>query len=67
MNAVALPSLGTPEVGAGLLTGCLAALATGAVVGVPLSRRVGEVAARRTTLALAGAGGAGVLVRALLG
>jgi hypothetical protein len=67
VNAVALPSLGTPRVSAGLLTGCLAALAGGAVVGVPLSRRIGEVAARRTTLALAGAGGAVVLVRALLG
>jgi uncharacterized membrane protein YfcA len=67
VNVVALPSLGLPRVGAGLLTGCLAALAAGAVLGVPLSRRVGEAAARRTTLALAGAGGAVVLVRALLG
>lgn len=67
INAVALPSLGAPQVSAGLLTGCLAALAGGAVLGAPLARRVGEAAARRTTLALAGAGGAVVLVRALLG
>jgi uncharacterized membrane protein YfcA len=65
LNCVALPSLGAPRVGAGLLAGCLGALAGGALLGVPLSRRVGETAARRTTLALAGAGGAVVLVRAL--
>ena len=66
LNCVALPSLGTPRVGAGLLAGCLLALAGGALLGAPLSRRVSEAAARRTTLALAGAGGAVVLVRALL-
>jgi len=66
LNCVALPSLGAPQVGLGLLAGCLAALALGAALGVPLARRVGEAAARRTTLALAGAGGAAVLVRALL-
>jgi uncharacterized membrane protein YfcA len=66
VNCVALPSLGAPRVGTGLLTGCLAALGAGALLGVPLSHRVGETAARRTTLALAGAGGAVVLVRALL-
>jgi hypothetical protein len=66
VNVVALPSLGTPRVGAGLLTGCLAALAVGVALGAPLSRRIGEAAARRTTLALAGAGGAVVLVRAAL-
>ena len=65
VNCVALPSLGAPRVGAGLLAGCLAALAVGAGLGAPLSHRVGETAARRTTLALAGAGGAVVLVRAL--
>ncbi len=66
VNCVALPSLGTPRVGAGLLAGCLVALAAGAVLGAPLSRRISETAARRTTLALAGAGGAVVLVRSLL-
>ena len=66
VNCVALPSLGTPRVGAGLLAGCLAALAAGALLGAPLSRRVGETAARRTTLALAGTGGAVVLLRAAL-
>lgn len=66
LNAVALPSLGLPQVGLPLLLAGLAALAVGAVLGVPLGRRVGEVAARRTTLALAGLGGAVVLARALL-
>jgi uncharacterized membrane protein YfcA len=65
VNCVALPSLGAPQVSARLLAGCLAALAVGALLGAPLSRRVGETAARRTTLGLAGAGGAVVLVRAL--
>lgn len=67
LNCVALPALGLPRVSAPLLTGCLAALAAGVVLGVPLARRVGEQAARRTTLALAGAGGGVVLLRALLG
>lgn len=65
VNCVALPSLGAPRVGPDLLAGCLGALAGGALLGVPLSRRIGETAARRTTLALAGAGGAVVLLRAL--
>ena len=67
LNCVALPSLGVPRVTAPLLAGCLAALAVGAALGVPLARRVGEQTARRTTLALAAAGGAVVLLRALLG
>ncbi len=65
VNCVALPSLGAPRVSAGLLAGCLVALAGGVLLGMPLSHRIGETAARRTTLALAGAGGAVVLVRAL--
>ena len=65
VNCVALPSLWAPQVSAGMLAGCLAALAVGALLGAPLSRRVGETAARRTTLGLAGAGGAVVLVRAI--
>jgi uncharacterized membrane protein YfcA len=67
LNSVALPSLGLPRVGGPLLLGCLAALALGAVVGAPLGRRVGETAARRTTLTLAGLGGAVVLARAVVG
>ena len=67
LNCVALPSLGLPRVGAPLLLGCLAALAAGAVLGAPLGRRVGETAARRTTLTLAAAGGAVVLARAVAG
>ena len=66
LNCVALPSLGAPRVSGGLVAGCLAALAAGAVLGVPLARRVTEQAARRTTLVLAGAGGAVVVMRALL-
>ncbi len=67
LNCVALPSLGLPDVSGGLLLGCLGALAVGAVLGVPLGRRVSEPAARRTTLVLAACGGAAVLARALLG
>ena len=67
LNCVALPSLGLPEVGRGLLAACLGALALGALLGVPLARRVSEPVARRTTLVLAACGGAAVLGRALLG
>lgn len=67
LNVVALPSLGLPEVAAGTLAGTLAALAVGVALGVPVAARVSERAARRATLALSGAGGATVLVTALLG
>ena len=67
LNCVALPSLGLPDVPGRLLAGCLGALALGALLGVPLARRVSERTARRTTLVLAGAGGAAVLARALAG
>lgn len=66
LNLVALPSLGAPHVGHGLLLGCLGALAAGAVLGAPLAARVGPAAARRTTLTLAAAGAAVVLVRAVV-
>lgn len=66
LNCVALPSLGLPAVGPGLLLGCLLALGLGAVLGVPLARRVSEPVARRTTLVLASAGGAAVLLRSTL-
>ena len=67
LNCVALPSLGLPSVRAPLLAGCVVALGAGALLGTPLARLISEAAARRTTLALAAAGGAVVLVRALLG
>jgi uncharacterized membrane protein YfcA len=67
LNCVALAALGVPEVPGRLLAGCVAALLLGAVLGVPLARRVSERAARRTTLALAGLGGLAVLLRAALG
>lgn len=66
-NLVAVAALGLPEVGAGVLAGCLAALAAGAAVGVPVARRVSGQVVRRATLALAGAGGAAVLVAAVVG
>lgn len=67
VNCVALPSLGLPSVGGGVLAGCLAALALGVLLGGPLARRISEPVARRTTLVLAGCGGAVVLATALLG
>ncbi len=67
VNVVALLSLGVPQVPVGLLAACAAALAVGLAVGGPVGRRVSEPAARRTTLALAGVGGAVVLWRAALG
>ena len=66
-NLVAVPSLGLPAVGPGVLLACLAALAAGAVAGVPLGRRASRRTVRAATLALAGAGGAAVLVAALVG
>lgn len=66
VNCVALPALGPPEVGGGLLVGCLTALALGALLGVPLARRVPDAVARRTTLALAATGGAVVLLRSVI-
>lgn len=65
LNCVALPALGPPEVPGRLLLGCLLALAAGALLGLPLARRVSDRTARRVTLALAGAGGAAVLARVL--
>jgi hypothetical protein len=67
INLVALPALGLPEVTGGLLAATLGALGVGVLLGAPLAARISDVAARRTTLSLAGAGGAAVLVRALLG
>ena len=67
LNCVALPSLGIPRVSLPLLGGCLLAVAVGVVGGAPLGRRVSAATARRATLALAGAGGAAVLLRAGLG
>lgn len=66
LNVVALVSLGLPEVEPALLVSSAAALAAGLVAGAPLARRVDETTARRTTLALAGAGGVVVLVHALV-
>lgn len=65
LNVVTLVSLGLPRVGAGLLLATVAALVVGLVAGHVLGPRVPETAARRTTLALAAAGGAVVAVGAL--
>lgn len=67
VNVVALASLGTPAVPLGLLGACAVALVVGLAVGAPVARFVSERAARRTTLVLAGVGGAVVLLRAVLG
>ena len=67
VNVVALASLGLPAVPLTLLGACAAALVAGLAVGGPVARRVSERAARRTTLALAGLGGAVVVVRAAVG
>jgi uncharacterized membrane protein YfcA len=64
LNLVALPSLGMPQVGAGTVVACVLAMAAGVLIGVRL--RVPERVARRTTLALAAAGGVSVLVSAAL-
>lgn len=65
VNCVTLPALGLPAVSGVLLASCVAGLVAGSLLGVPLARRVNERGARRTTLALAGSGGAIVLLRAL--
>lgn len=67
VNLVALPSLGAPGVAGRTVLLCLVALGAGVALGAPLARRVPEAVAARTTLLLAGTGGAVVLVQALLG
>lgn len=65
LNAVALATLGPPDVGVPLVLACLAALVLGLLGGARLASRVEERTARRVTLALAGAGGVVVLIGAL--
>jgi uncharacterized membrane protein YfcA len=65
LNIVAFAALGPPHMSGVLLAGCLLALALGVTVGGRL--RVPELVARRTTLALAAAGGAVVLITAAVG
>jgi uncharacterized protein len=64
LNVVAVGVLGVPQVGPVVLSACSVALAVGLAAGAPLASRVPDAAARRTTLALAGAGGLVVLLRA---
>lgn len=66
-NAVAVAFLGLPTVGADVLLSCLAALLVGALLGPVALRRITEMTARRITLTLAAAGGAWVLLTALVG
>ncbi len=66
-NVVAITFLGLPQVGAGVLLGCAGALLAGAVLGGPVARRTRERTARRVTLSLAAAGGASVLLAAVIG
>ena len=65
LNTVAVLSLGTPAVGGGLVAAAAAGLVLGLGAGALVARRVGERSARGAALALAGAGGAVVLARAL--
>ena len=64
LNLVALAALGLPQVPGRVAAACALALLLGLTAGLPLSSRVPEPLARRLTLALAGLGGAVVLVRA---
>jgi uncharacterized protein len=67
LNAVALGSLGLPDVPDAVLATTAGCLLAGTAAGGPLARRVREATARRVTLALAGLGGAVVLVGAVAG
>lgn len=67
LNVVALASLGPPTVGGPVVIAAAGALAAGLLLGAPLAPRVRETVARRATLALALAGGAVVLIRAVAG
>ena len=66
INAVALASLGLPHRPVRELALALVAVALGLAMGSVLARRVSAVVARRTTLALAAAGGLVVLIGAAL-
>ena len=66
LNLVALVSLGPPDVGGGLMAGCLAALAVGLLIGALFAQLVPEPMARQLTLSLAALGGLVVLVRSLV-
>lgn len=66
-NAVAITFLGLPTAGPGVFLSCLAALLSGALLGPLVLRRISEITARRITLTLAAAGGAWVLLKALVG
>lgn len=66
LNVVAFAALGPPDVGVGLLLGCLTALGVGLWLGGAVARRVSEQVARRVTLSLAAAGGLVVLVAAVV-
>lgn len=67
LNAVALLSLGLPQQPQGRYVVELAALVGGLALGRAVARVVPPTLARRVTLSLAGAGGAVVLLKALLG
>ncbi|MCU1600617.1 MAG: hypothetical protein JWO22_1326 [Frankiales bacterium] len=66
LNTVAMVTLGVPQQSSGRYGEMLAALVGGYLLGGALSRRTPPALARRVTLALAGAGGVVVLVRALI-
>lgn len=66
LNVVTLVAFGLPSVSAAALAGMFVAIAAGYLAGMVATRRMGEVAARRTTLLLATAGGLVAAVRGLL-
>jgi uncharacterized membrane protein YfcA len=67
LNVVTVSTLGPPSWSAGRAAVLVGALAVGAAAGAALAGRVSPRAARRVTLALAAAGGLGVLASAALG
>lgn len=67
LNVVTVATLGPPSWSASRALVLVGSLAVGAVTGALLARRVSAAVARRVTLALAAAGGVGVLVSAASG
>jgi uncharacterized membrane protein YfcA len=65
LNVVTLAAFGLPPISPAALAALLVAIGAGYLVGMVATRRMGEVAARRTTLLLAAAGGVAAVVRGL--
>lgn len=67
LNVVTVATLGLPHWSAGRAVGLVGGLVAGTAAGALLARRVPVAVVRRVTLALAAAGGAAVLVQAVVG